>query len=71
MVFESPAIALYLTDKFSKNGLGPLPAEVQVPTILSVGIGTSAGNVKAAKALIQFLQGPVIAPALKANGIER
>ncbi len=24
MVFESPAIALYLTDKFPKNGIGPL-----------------------------------------------
>jgi glutathione S-transferase len=24
IVFESPAIALYLTDKFPKNGLGPL-----------------------------------------------
>ncbi len=32
--------------------LGPLPSEVQVPTILSVGIATGAGNVKAAKALI-------------------
>jgi glutathione S-transferase len=26
-VFESPAIALYLTDKFPKNGLGPLVGE--------------------------------------------
>jgi glutathione S-transferase len=27
VVFESPAIALYLTDKFPKNGLGPLNGE--------------------------------------------
>jgi glutathione S-transferase len=27
IVFESPAIALYLTDKFPKNGLGPLVGE--------------------------------------------
>lgn len=27
VVFESPAIALYLTDKFPKNGLGPLVGE--------------------------------------------
>jgi glutathione S-transferase len=27
VVFESPAIALYLTDKFSKNALGPLPGD--------------------------------------------
>jgi glutathione S-transferase len=26
-VFESPAIALYLTDKFTKNRLGPLVGE--------------------------------------------
>lgn len=27
VVFESPAIALYLTDKFPKNGIGPLVGE--------------------------------------------
>ena len=27
VVFESPAIALYLTDKFARMGLGPLPAD--------------------------------------------
>jgi glutathione S-transferase len=27
IVFESPAIALYLTDKFPKNGLGPLAGQ--------------------------------------------
>jgi len=27
IVFESPAIALYLTDKFPKNRLGPLPGD--------------------------------------------
>ncbi|HTT03195.1 MAG TPA: glutathione S-transferase family protein [Steroidobacteraceae bacterium] len=27
IVFESPAIALYLTDRFPKNRLGPLPGE--------------------------------------------
>lgn len=27
IVFESPAIALYLTDKFPKNGLGPMAGE--------------------------------------------
>lgn len=35
VVFESPAIALYLTDKFPKHGLGPLPGEVQRGTYLS------------------------------------
>ena len=27
VVFESPAIALYLTDKFPRNALGPLPGQ--------------------------------------------
>ncbi len=35
VVFESPAIALYLTDKFPKNGLGPLVGERQRGTYLS------------------------------------
>jgi glutathione S-transferase len=35
MVFESSAIALYLTDKFTKNHLGPLVGEAQRGTYLS------------------------------------
>ena len=35
VVFESPAIALYLTDKFPKHGLGPRPGEAQRGTYLS------------------------------------
>jgi glutathione S-transferase len=35
IVFESPAIALYLTDKFPKNRLGPLVGEPQRGTYLS------------------------------------
>lgn len=35
LVFESSAIALYLTDKFPQNKLGPLPGEVQRGAYLS------------------------------------
>ncbi len=35
VVFESPAIALYLTDKFPKNRLGPLAGEPQRGAYLS------------------------------------
>ncbi len=35
IVFESPAIALYLTDKFTKNRLGPLPGDPQRGAYLS------------------------------------
>jgi glutathione S-transferase len=36
IVFESPAIALYLTDKFPKNGLGPLAGQPGRGTYLSL-----------------------------------
>jgi len=51
--------------------LGPLPAEVQIPAILSVGVGAHTRDVPGAKALIQFLQGPALDPAMKANGMQR
>jgi len=35
VVFESPAIALYLTDKFPKNRLGPLAGEAERGAYLS------------------------------------
>ena len=36
IVFESPAIALYLTDKFPKNGLGPVVGQPGRGTYLSL-----------------------------------
>jgi len=51
--------------------LGVLPAEVQVPAVMSVGISAKASDPKAANALIKFLQGPAIEPFLKANGMQR
>jgi glutathione S-transferase len=36
IVFESPAIALYLTDKFPKNGLGPVVGQRGRGTYLSL-----------------------------------
>jgi glutathione S-transferase len=35
VVFESPAIALYLTDRFPRNGLGPLNGDAQRGAYLS------------------------------------
>ncbi len=51
--------------------LGPLPEEVQNYVSMSAGVGAKARNADAAKALIKFLAGPSIAPALKAKGMER
>jgi glutathione S-transferase len=35
LVFESAAVALYLTDKFPQNGLGPLPGDARRGAYLS------------------------------------
>src|SRR5260370_93842 len=51
--------------------LGVFPAEVQLPAVMSAGVCTSASDQNAAKALIQFLQGPAIEPFLQANGMLR
>jgi molybdate transport system substrate-binding protein len=51
--------------------IGPLPAEIQNATIYSAGIGTGAKDASAARALIEFLAGPVLDDILKAKGIER
>jgi ABC-type molybdate transport system substrate-binding protein len=51
--------------------LGLLPAEVQVPAIMSAGVCADASDAKSAEALIQFPRGPAIEPALRANGMQR
>jgi molybdate transport system substrate-binding protein len=47
----------------------PLPAELQTITVFSLGLGTEAKEVGAAKALIQFLAGPAAVPVYKAKGL--
>jgi len=41
IVFESPAIALYLTDKFPQNRLGPLAGESPSAVLISPGFATT------------------------------
>jgi molybdate transport system substrate-binding protein len=50
--------------------VGPLPSDVQLMTIFSAGLSTSAKNVDGAKALIQFLSGPKAAAVMKSKGLE-
>ena len=50
--------------------VGPLPAEIQNTTTYAAGIGASAANGAAAKALIDHLAGPAAAAVLKAKGME-
>ncbi len=51
--------------------VGPLPAEVQNTTTYSAGLGASAKEGAAAKALIEHLAGPASAPVLMAKGMEK
>ena len=46
--------------------VGDTPPAMSVPVIMSAGIGAQ-GDVASAKKLIAFLQGPAMAPGLKAN----
>jgi len=50
--------------------LGPLPPELQRYVAVTVGVGTTAREPEAAKALIRFLTAPTAAPILKAKGLE-
>lgn len=51
--------------------VGPLPAEVQNTTTYSAGLGASAKEAAAAKALIEHLAGPPSAPVLATKGMEK
>jgi molybdate transport system substrate-binding protein len=51
--------------------VGPLPAEVQNFATYAVGLGASARDAAAAKALIDYLASPASLPVLKARGMEK
>jgi molybdate transport system substrate-binding protein len=48
--------------------VGPLPGDLQVTTIFSVGVAANAKDAAAAKALVDFLANPSAAPVFKAKG---
>ena len=50
--------------------LGPLPGEYQSDIRFSAAASSTAQDAAAAKALITFLAGPKVAPALKAKGLD-
>src|SRR5215510_13364127 len=51
--------------------VGPLPAPIQNTTVYAAGLGTSAQEAGAAKALLDYLAGPATAAALNAKGMEK
>jgi molybdate transport system substrate-binding protein len=50
--------------------VGPFPAEVQLYTLFSAGVGTAAREPKAALELVKFLTAPSAAPVIKSKGLE-
>ena len=50
---------------------GPVIPALQVPAVVTATISANTPNAAAAEALVKFLQGPAIEPALKGNGFRR
>jgi molybdate transport system substrate-binding protein len=50
--------------------VGPIPPDFQSYINFAAGIATNPHDADAAKALIQFIAGPAVAPVLKAKGME-
>ena len=50
--------------------IGPLPPDVQHVTVFSCGIHAHAQEAAAAKALVQFLTGPLAKPVIEKAGLE-
>ena len=53
------------------RNMGPVIPELQVPAVVTATISTTTPNAAAAQALVKFLLGPAIEPALKGNGFKR
>jgi molybdate transport system substrate-binding protein len=53
------------------RNMGPVIPELQVPVVVTAAVSAHAGDAAAARALVKFLQGPAIEPALKGNGFQR
>ena len=50
--------------------VGPLPADIQLTTIFTAGVGTGAKDAAAGQALLKFLTAPAAAPVFKAKGLQ-
>ena len=51
--------------------MGAVSPALQVPNMVTATISANTPNATAAEALVKFLQGPPIEPALKGNGFKR
>ena len=59
-----------LENKALRN-LGPVIPALQVPAVITAVVSAGTTDAASARALIKFLQGPAIEPALKASGMSR
>lgn len=50
--------------------LGPLPAEIQITTVFSAGIGASSARADAARALLDFMSSPAATPIKQRHGMD-
>jgi molybdate transport system substrate-binding protein len=50
--------------------VGPLPAELQITSVVSAALFSRAAQPEAARALLEFLSSPAAARAYKASGLE-
>jgi molybdate transport system substrate-binding protein len=50
--------------------LGPLPAEIQITTVFSAGIGASSAQADAVRALLDFMTSPAATPIKQRHGMD-
>jgi molybdate transport system substrate-binding protein len=50
--------------------LGPLPAEIQITTVFSAGIGASSAQADVARALLDFMTSPAATPIKQRHGMD-
>jgi molybdate transport system substrate-binding protein len=60
-----------ILDNKALTNLGPVIPELQAPAVITAVVSSSTTAATAAAALIKFLQGPALDPALKASGMTR
>ncbi len=63
-------VATRISDVAGVDFVGAIPADLQTRIGFAAGLGASAQQPDAAKALIRFLSAPAAAPTLKAKGVD-
>lgn len=67
---EMIVVTISIVVGYGAELVGPVPSELQFYNRFAAGVGASAKEAEAAKALIKFLTAPAAVPVIKANGME-